>query len=80
MSLAIIPLLFLVGCNRPDVIPDDLEGKVDRDLRYVQVKDNAGGVSGQAHVSRRESLVGRPFERRDPHRSVADSIELGLGA
>src|SRR5437868_1461718 len=38
--LAIIPFLFFVGCNRQDVIPDHLEGKVDRDLRYVQVKDN----------------------------------------
>jgi outer membrane lipoprotein len=40
MTLAVIPLLFLVGCDRPDVIPERLEGKVDRDLRYVQVKDN----------------------------------------
>lgn len=38
--LAVIPFLFLVGCNRPDVVPDRLEGKVDRDLRYMQVKDS----------------------------------------
>ncbi len=38
--LAVIPFLFLIGCHRQDVIPERLEGKVDRDLRYVQVKDN----------------------------------------
>ena len=47
MSLAIIPFLFLVGCNRPDVIPERLEGKVDRDLRYGQVKENPGMYRGK---------------------------------
>ncbi|OQW32313.1 MAG: hypothetical protein A4E19_20005 [Nitrospira sp. SG-bin1] len=31
-------VLFAGGCNRPDVIPERLEGKVDRDLRYADIK------------------------------------------
>ena len=47
MSLAVIPFLFLVGCDRTDVIPERLEGKVDRDLRYVQVKENPDMYRGK---------------------------------
>ena len=47
MMLAVIPFLFLVGCNRPDIVPEHLEGKVDRDLRYAQVKDNPDMFRGQ---------------------------------
>jgi outer membrane lipoprotein len=36
----VIPFLLLVGCHRYDVIPERLEGHVDRNLRYVQVKEN----------------------------------------
>ena len=42
VSLSVIPLLFLIGCNKPDVIPERLEGRVDRDLRYAEVKDHPG--------------------------------------
>jgi outer membrane lipoprotein len=39
--LTVIPILVLAGaCSRTDVVPDRLEGQVDRDLRYVEVKDN----------------------------------------
>lgn len=48
VSLAVIPFLFLVGCTRPpDVVPERLEGKVDRDLRYVQVKENPDMYRGK---------------------------------
>ena len=47
--LAVIPLLLLAGgCfSRPDVIPEGLEGQVDRDLRYVQVKENPDTYRGK---------------------------------
>ena len=37
VTLTVIPFLLLVvgGCNRQEVIPERLEGQVDRDLRYV---------------------------------------------
>jgi outer membrane lipoprotein len=46
--LAIIPfVLFAGGCSKQDVIPERLEGQVDKDLRYVQVKDNPDSYRGK---------------------------------
>jgi outer membrane lipoprotein len=46
--LAVIPLLlFAGGCSTQDVIPERLEGQVDRDLRYVQVKENPDVYRGK---------------------------------
>jgi len=40
-------MLFLPGCSRKDVIPEHLEGRVDRDLRYVDVKGNPEAYRGK---------------------------------
>ena len=40
-------ILFAGGCNKTDVIPDRLEGKVDRDLRYSDIKDNPQAYKGK---------------------------------
>ena len=45
--MAIIPFLFLVGCNRPHVIPEGLESQIDRDLRYGEVKENPDMYRGK---------------------------------
>jgi outer membrane lipoprotein len=48
MILAVIPLFLLAGgCSRQDVIPERLESQVDRDLRYVQIKDNPDAYRGK---------------------------------
>jgi outer membrane lipoprotein len=48
-KLCIIAALALVmtGCARQEVIPEKLEGKVDRDLRFVDVKQNPEAYRGQ---------------------------------
>lgn len=40
-------VLFAGGCHRTDVIPERLEGKVDRDLRYVDIKGNPQAHRGK---------------------------------
>ena len=35
------------GCNQKDVIPERLEGKVDRDLRYSDIKNNTEAHKGK---------------------------------
>jgi len=40
-------VLFAGGCNRTDVIPERLEGKVDRDLRYADIKGNPQAYRGK---------------------------------
>ena len=45
--MVIIPFLFLVGCNRPHVIPEGLESQIDRDLRYGEVKENPDMYRGK---------------------------------
>ncbi len=40
ITMMSVTLLFVNGCNRTDVIPDRLEGKVDRDLRYSDIKND----------------------------------------
>jgi outer membrane lipoprotein len=42
-----VALLFVSGCNRTDVIPDRLEGKVDRDLRYSDIKNDPQAQKGK---------------------------------
>jgi outer membrane lipoprotein len=46
--VAVIPFLLLAGgCSRQDVIPERLESQVDRDLRYIQIKDNPNAYRGK---------------------------------
>ena len=40
-------VLFASGCNRPNVIPERLEGKVDRNLRYAEIKHNPESYKGK---------------------------------
>ena len=40
-------VLFAAGCNQKDVIPERLEGKVDRDLRYADIKHNPEAYKGK---------------------------------
>jgi outer membrane lipoprotein len=44
MSMA---FLFVNACNRTEVIPDRLQGKVDRDLRYVDIKGDPQAKKGK---------------------------------
>lgn len=56
--VAIIPFLLLLGgCNRQEMnIPDRLEGQVDRDLRYVQVKQDPDAYRGKLVLAGGEVL------------------------
>jgi outer membrane lipoprotein len=47
MTLVSVAFLFVNGCNRTDVIPDRLEGKVDRDLRYSDIKNDPQAQKGK---------------------------------
>ena len=49
ISLSIVALLCFVGsaCQRTDVIPDRLEGRVDHDLRYSDIKDHPENYRGK---------------------------------
>lgn len=48
LSLSMILLcLIAVACQRTDVIPERLEGRVDRDLRYSDIKDHAETYRGK---------------------------------
>lgn len=40
-------ILFAGGCNRRDVIPEGLEGKVDRHLRYADIKQDPDAYRGK---------------------------------
>jgi outer membrane lipoprotein len=42
-----VVLLFVSGCNRKDVIPERLEGKVDRDLQYSDIKQDPHAKKGK---------------------------------
>ena len=48
-TLVVISALavFVGGCNRTNVIPERLEGKVDRDLRYADIKSDPEGFKGR---------------------------------
>lgn len=52
---AVVPLFLLLvfagGCSNPEVIPERLEGQVDRDLRYAQIKDNPDSYRGKLIVA-----------------------------
>lgn len=47
ISIMSVGLLFVSGCNQKDVVPDRLEGKVDRDLRYSDIKRNPEAKKGK---------------------------------
>jgi outer membrane lipoprotein len=47
ISMLSVVLLFVSGCNRKDVIPERLEGKVDRDLRYSDIKHDPQAKKGK---------------------------------
>jgi outer membrane lipoprotein len=46
--LTVIPVLLIAGaCSRHDLVPERLEGQVDRDLRYVDVKESPDAYRGK---------------------------------
>jgi outer membrane lipoprotein len=48
LVLSVLPVLLLAsGCNRHEVIPERMESQVDRDLRYVDVKENPEQYRGK---------------------------------
>ncbi len=49
MMIVVLASLVLLGsgCNRKDVIPERLEGKVDRDLRYADIKHDSLAHKGK---------------------------------
>lgn len=49
-SLLLLMLAGAGGCNRYDVIPDALEGQVDRDLSFTRVKSDPDRFTGRTVV------------------------------
>jgi len=45
--LNVLLLLVTAACHRADVIPERLEGQVDRELRYVEVKNDPEAYRGK---------------------------------
>jgi outer membrane lipoprotein len=56
ITMMSVALLFVSGCNRADVIPDRLEGKVDRDLRYADIKHDPQAHKGKLMLAGGEVL------------------------
>lgn len=44
-------VLLVSGCDRTNVVPERLEGKVDRDLRYSDIKSNPEVHKGKLMLS-----------------------------
>lgn len=57
-----VTLLFVNGCNRADVIPDRLEGKVDRDLRYSDIKNDPKAKEGKLMLAGGKVLSAKRVE------------------
>jgi len=58
--LVVIPfLVFAGGCSKTEVIPERLEGQVDRDLRYMQIKDNPDSYRGKLIVTGGKVLMAK---------------------
>jgi outer membrane lipoprotein len=48
LSLSLVLLCLVAGaCHRADVVPDRLEGRVDKDLRYSDIKNNPEAYRGK---------------------------------
>jgi outer membrane lipoprotein len=62
LLLMTVPLLAAVGCNGPRVIPEQLEGEVDRNLRFAEVKDNPNAYRGQLMLAGGEVLSITAFQ------------------
>ncbi len=76
--LVVIPLLvFAGGCSKPVVIPERLEGQVDRDLRYVQIKDNPNSYRGKLIVAGGRVLMAKRL--KDGTRIEVLQIPLSSG-
>ncbi|MGE0468351.1 MAG: putative Outer membrane lipoprotein, Slp family [Candidatus Nitrospira kreftii] len=62
MTMMSVAFLFVNGCNRADVIPDRLEGKVDRDLRYSDIKNNPQAQKGKLMLAGGKVLSAKRVE------------------
>ncbi|MBX3300580.1 MAG: Slp family lipoprotein [Nitrospira sp.] len=55
-------VLFAGGCARKDIIPDRLEGKVDRDLRYSDLKNDPEAKKGKLMLAGGKVLSAKRLE------------------
>jgi outer membrane lipoprotein len=62
ISMLSVAFLFVNGCNRTDVVPDRLEGKVDRDLRYSDLKDDPQAKKGKLMLAGGKVLSAKRVE------------------
>jgi outer membrane lipoprotein len=47
-ALTLVPMLLFIGaCSQQDIIPEHLEGRVDQDLRFTEVKENPDAYQGK---------------------------------
>ncbi|HEU4685362.1 MAG TPA: Slp family lipoprotein [Nitrospira sp.] len=61
-SLLAMPILLTAACQRETVVPDDLKAQVDRDLRYVEVKDNPEAYRGKVMLAGGKVLSAKRLE------------------
>ncbi|NGZ02086.1 MAG: hypothetical protein CV090_03425 [Nitrospira sp. WS238] len=47
ITMMSVALLFVGGCNQKEIIPERLEGKVNRDLRYSDIKQDPEAKKGK---------------------------------
>jgi outer membrane lipoprotein len=60
---AVIPILLLGGCSdRQEVIPERLEGQVNRDLRYIEVKENPDVYRGKLMLAGGKVLTAKRLQ------------------
>ena len=62
ITIMSVALLFVSGCSRKDVIPDRLEGKVDRDLRYSDIKRDPEAKKGKLMLAGGKVLSAKRVE------------------
>jgi outer membrane lipoprotein len=60
--VAIVTMMCATGCNRYHVIPDDLKGTVNRDVKYEQVKSSPSSYQGQVIILGGEVLSATRLE------------------
>lgn len=74
IALMSVLVLFIGGCNRTNVIPERLEGKVDRDLRYSDIKNNL-----QAHKGKLMLAGGKVLSAKRTHEGIRiEALQIPL--
>lgn len=62
-AILIAATVHAAGCAREQVVPERLEGRVDRDLRYVEVKDNPEAYRGKLMLAGGKVLSAKRLEQ-----------------